>query len=51
MQVQVAFQTGGAIITAKYAPKQDKDYATFKTLPMTHQTEMMSNPELKIDKG
>ena len=50
MQVQVAFQTGGAIITAKYAPKQDKDYATFKTLPMTHQTEMMSNPELKIIK-
>ena len=51
LQVQVAIQSGGAMITTTYAPKQDKDYTTFKILPMTHQTELMSDRDLKINKG
>ena len=51
LQVQVAIQSGGAMITTTYAPKQDKDYTTFKTLPMTHQTDLMSDRDLKINKG
>ena len=51
LQVEVALQSGGAMITTTYAPKQDKAYTTFKTLPMTHQTELMSDRDLKINKG
>ncbi|WP_314054543.1 BACON domain-containing protein [Porphyromonas catoniae] len=47
--LKVAIEANGAVITAEYTPKgQDKDYATFKALPMTDQVQYMGDRDLKL---
>ncbi|WP_299552406.1 BACON domain-containing carbohydrate-binding protein [uncultured Porphyromonas sp.] len=47
--VTVTFQGNGAIIDTEYKPNgQDKDYPTFKVLPMTNQTKHMGDREMAI---
>ena len=46
--IRVAFKDGAAAVVTSYDPIQDKDYPTFKTLPMTNQTQYMGDRDLKI---
>ena len=46
--IRVAFKDGAAAVVTSYDPVQDKDYPTFKTLPMTNQTQYMGDRDLKI---